>query len=101
MHLHQHSAGGDVKRTWYGPDGSKLTLETFPECPRCGAPWTDDHIDGGHCPGRPQGCTCDHDFQSHKRVGGCWPRRESRPCPCVYGWRPTDYSGRDWENRED
>ena len=74
------------------PHGT-LTFQSFPKCPQCGADWPDDnrHIDGGHCPGRPEGCTCRHDLRVHREPLGCWTREDGR-CTCPYGRRPVDWS---------
>jgi hypothetical protein len=90
---------GDCGGTWrdhrmpFCTDYGTLTLETFPKCPRCGGDWPSDnrHIDDGHCPGRPEGCTCRHDISAHREPHGCMPRDEG--CGCKYGKRPTDWSG--------
>jgi len=90
---------GDCGGTWrdhrmpFCTDYGTLTLETFPKCPRCGGDWPSDnrHIDDGHCPGRPEGCTCRHDISAHREPHGCMPRGEG--CGCKYGKRPTDWSG--------
>lgn len=78
-----------VKVTPYGT----LTFQSFPTCPECGAPWENDHRDGGHCPGRPQGCTCRHDLKYHREPLGCWTRGET--CPCPYGTRPVNWATHD------
>jgi len=88
-----------ITTVYNGDDGFILTITSYPECPQCGADWEDDHRDGGRCPGKPQGCTCRCDIQWHNRIGGCTPRVGY--CPCVYGRRPTDYSGEDWMHRDD
>lgn len=104
MHLHPYPAAGvavsPITTVYHGDDGSTLTFTAYPQCPQCGADWEDDHRDGGHCPGKPQGCTCRHSLQQHNRISGCW-QRKGPYCPCVYGRRPTDYSGEDWKNRGD
>lgn len=80
-----------VKVTPYGT----LTFQSFPTCPECGAPWENDHRDGGHCPGRPQGCTCRCEMRHHREPHGCVFRPFGAPCTCVYLRRPVNWATHD------
>lgn len=66
-------------------DHGTIELRSYPTCPQCGAPWDNDHIDGGHCPGRPSECSCQCDMQYHRLPTGLHrQRRTDRFCPCRF-----------------
>lgn len=73
--------------TWTSgtPETGTVSLTVFPTCPECGAPWKNDHRDGGHCPGRPEGCVCRCDMQYHRPPYGIHRPSFREPfCPCRY-----------------